>query len=514
MNQFNKFAPAAGLLLISFAARSAHSQQIPTFADTQFLCGGSPERIIACDVNVDGFDDIITLSSITGNAVVLYGTNHNGFNNTATFSMGLFPQNFTVGDLNGDGTPDLIITSGISSLSVALNNGAGAFAITSGYAVSATVDAACGDFNNDGKLDVVASRAPLFVGEVFIMLGNGDGTLQLGNTVSVGQNPRSIAATDVNNDGKLDAVTANFAAGSISRLHGTGTGNFSPALTTGVGTNPDAIILIDSNLDGFRDVFVVNSITGNGTLTRANGGAAGFSGVTTFPLNASLPSGIAAADLNRDGFPEFITSNADSDTMTILLATNGGQTYAFASAARTGAGPREIVAADFNRDGNTDLATVNYFSFTTSILTNQRGVPANVSLFGHGTGGCQGEIGINAFAAPKVGDHLAAVYTTNVPPKTSGMLLIGDAGDFNGIYNPTLDVWMHVSPASTHVVQFPFVTSVTGEGIATIVGTVPPELAGFVFFAQAVIPWPQNGICDPSSTGWSSSRGLYFTIQP
>src|ERR1700680_4990431 len=67
---------------------------------------------------------------------------------------------------------------------------------------------AVGDFNHDGKLDVVA-----VVKDVQIFLGNGDGTFQAPINYVVGTNPTSVAVADFNGDGKLDlAVTTYLSA--------------------------------------------------------------------------------------------------------------------------------------------------------------------------------------------------------------------------------------------------------------------------------------------------------------
>ena len=66
-----------------------------------------------------------------------------------------------------------------------------------------------GDFNGDGKSDLVAADET--GNTVSVLLGNGNGTFQARQSFSTGSRPRSIAVGDLNGDGKSDLVPGRLA---------------------------------------------------------------------------------------------------------------------------------------------------------------------------------------------------------------------------------------------------------------------------------------------------------------
>src|SRR5262249_47046449 len=113
----------------------------------------------------------------------------------------------------GNGHQDIVVlgspTGSSASVSVLLGNGDGTFkpALTTNLPVQAN-SLAAGDFNRDGKLDLVFTTSSNNTVEV--LRGNGDGTFQSNPLIlSVGAGPTSVAVGDFQRDGKLDLPVTN-----------------------------------------------------------------------------------------------------------------------------------------------------------------------------------------------------------------------------------------------------------------------------------------------------------------
>jgi FG-GAP-like repeat/IPT/TIG domain len=121
---------------------------------------------------------------------------------------------FFAADLNGDGKIDLVGGLSLMALCVSLGVGDGSFqspvCIPDAPPMTALI---AGDFNGDGKLDLAGVNDD----GLYIFLGNGDGTFQAPQNFQLAavDPPQAVTLTsgDFNGDGKLDLVLAGPDAG-------------------------------------------------------------------------------------------------------------------------------------------------------------------------------------------------------------------------------------------------------------------------------------------------------------
>jgi hypothetical protein len=202
----------------------------------------NPYGMDAGDLNGDGKLDAVSCA-----VSVLLGDGTGGFT-ISSFSVQDVPASVKIGDLNNDGIPDLVVAGALPGnttgnyISTFLGNGRGVFALAQTVQLgtgSLKGDIALGDFNEDGKLDVAFPVASIQTQhtpstEVDIFFGDGHGNLSAGPVLTVGQEPHTVIAVDVNHDGHLDLAVTNRTDGTVTVLLGDGHGNFTVSATVSV----------------------------------------------------------------------------------------------------------------------------------------------------------------------------------------------------------------------------------------------------------------------------------------
>lgn len=216
---------------------------------------------------------------------------------------------------------------------------------------------AYGDFNRDGKQDLVVSQATS-TGSLLVKLGNGDGTFQIPATYfSGGSFPSAVIAADLNRDGKLDLAASNLATGSVGILLGNGNGVFQTAITYSTGgLSPSAISKGDLDNDGDIDLAVINKASASVAIM-SNNGSGEFSTVAMSLPVGEQPASLTLADISRDGALDLLVSSLGDSSVRVFTNTGSGN-FELPQILPAHA-PHDVLAADFDRDGILEIAAFN-----------------------------------------------------------------------------------------------------------------------------------------------------------
>jgi hypothetical protein len=288
----------------------------------------NPNAVAVGDVNSDGRVDIVVANVATSEAGVLYGKAGGGFLPVTGYSTGPNAgiQDVALADMDGDGRLD-IVTANSATVGVLLAQAGGGFAPAVAYPAGFNVYpafVAAGDVNNDGRMDIVTAS---YSSPLSVLLGRNGGGYSPATVYFAGSNtnPQDLALGDVDGNGYLDIITANYGTNTVGVMLAQPTGNDAFGVpisySTGAGSKPRGVAVADVNNDGRLDVVTANENTSTAGVLL--GRAGGFASVVAYSTATnSRPIAVALGDMNNDGRPDIVTDNYSRGAVGVLLNTN------------------------------------------------------------------------------------------------------------------------------------------------------------------------------------------------
>lgn len=254
-------------------------------------------------------------------------------------AVSTLPVHLTLGDIDGDGDLDIVTAHESGAVNIRLNSGlhSGSFlapATNATLALGTNLKCvALGDIDGDGDLDLLVANAGN--ARVHVLVNNGLHSATFippsaNATIPVGVNPTSLALGDIDGDGDLDLVVGTNGSSTVVNVRlnsGLHSSNFiNGPSEVYAATNPLSIALGDVDADGDLDLIAAN-FTANSASVRINTGSGTFYAPPTNP-NFSIggfPTSLALGDVDGDLDLDLVTGNTNGSASVRLNQSTATQ---------------------------------------------------------------------------------------------------------------------------------------------------------------------------------------------
>jgi hypothetical protein len=429
------------------------------FAAPATLPGSGNEtiRMALADLNGDGLLDII-LGNNGQPSQVYMNTGAISFSTPAPLpGSGNNTFGVAAADLNGDGALDLALANRGQSSQIYLNknDGSGAFLapadLPGSTAALSTTNVVAGDVNGDGALDLVLANFNA-ASQVYLNKDDGSGTfLPPINLAGSGTRTQTAAVADLDGDGRLDIVLGRPGQPSLIYLNSGGDwSTVQPRQLPGSGRTTLSLALVDVSGDGMTDIVLGN----NGEVSQVylNDGLGGFVAPADLPSGAVKTQAIAAADLNGDGAADLVLGNFGQSSQVLLNNNDGTGTFEPpADIAGTGNFANRIALGDLNGDGAADLVIGNFFNQRSKVYLNKND--------GSGTFGSPADI-------LGSGDSTLGVALGDLNGDGALDIVLGNGQGIRGANGPFSQVYLNRSARAARLPENPPTVSIRRPGPA------------------------------------------------
>jgi hypothetical protein len=371
---------------------------------------GANDNLLLGDFNGDGKVDV---AATVASGINIFPGNGDGSFRLAAHTDGPF-NGIAAADFNHDGKLDLVAGTWDSPLiTVLLGNGDGTFVAqpSNNTAQWHSAMVAVGDFNKDGNVDVAVADGCWSPGwpcqtdaAVTIMLGNGDGSLQLPVSYAAGGrvvleashvHKMFIASSDLDRNGDLDLIVANqlfsgargcggwrACTGTLAILLGNGDGTFQSAPVNNHYVSRTSLMSAPNPSTYGQAVTFSATVTSNGPdvptgtvllqaphlgrhLLTLAGGVASFTTTAMIAESVTVTATYSGdnSQLASKAVPYVQTVNPATTTTAVTSSRNPsrlGQTVAFTATVTSAyATPKGTITFDVGQDAVATVPLVN-----------------------------------------------------------------------------------------------------------------------------------------------------------
>jgi hypothetical protein len=236
------------------------------------------------------------------------------------------------------------------------------------------------DFNDDGHPDLAVVQRS--ANQLWVVLGNGDGSFGVPKTYATCGTPRSVAAGPLKNSALPDlAVACEINPGTIRMFENLGDGTFQMLADVTGGNNMYDVLIADLDGDGDGDLMGSTRSTDNSWVWEGKAGT-GPSGAGT-----SYASGdgytLILGQFGGDNRLDVVAGNFDTDQYRLLTNTsmNGTVSFTVGNAVGTCDGPTFGTRGNINGDNVTDFGLLCYYTDNFDVERGGNGAFTSVGLY-------------------------------------------------------------------------------------------------------------------------------------
>jgi len=347
-------------VVISVSAQFGEQQIISTEAN-------SPRAIFAADFDGDGDMDVLSSSE---DEIVAWYKNLDGLGNFGAQQIidanmqgarGIYAT-----DLDGDGDIDVIATAGSGDRVVWFRNTDGLGNFSSQNIITSATDGPLAvyatDIDNDGDMDILSAS---FMDNKIAWYENTDGLGAFGEQQIITTNAlsaRDVYAEDLDDDGDMDIIATSTASDEVlwfENLDGLGAFGTEQVITN----NANGVLSVFAeDLDGDGDMDVLSAVFGDDIIAwyENTDGLGNFGTENIMTSNALAAKVVFASDLDNDGDIDVLSASEGDNKIAWYENTDGLGTFSTAQLITNNVeSNRGVYAADLDNDGDMDVLSVS-----------------------------------------------------------------------------------------------------------------------------------------------------------
>ncbi|MFZ4582150.1 MAG: FG-GAP-like repeat-containing protein, partial [Paludibacter sp.] len=373
------FNTTAGNNSVYFGATKASvSAATATSLTVTVPTGASFEKISVTNLsnNLNAYSSKPFITTFSGASTLAAGS----FATKVDLTTGSSPYDVVSGDFDGDGKADVVVTN-MSSANISIyrntsTSGNVSFATKADVATgSSPFRAAVGDIDGDGKLDLVVPNYISNTVSVYLNTST-SGAISFATKVDITSlsGPVAVAIGNLDGDGKPDLAivcTLNNTISLIRNLSTVGVLSFSAKTILTSNTAPYHICMGDIDGDGLADLAVANNMSTSPVIsvfrnTNTVADVLSFATKVDFTSTTGLQS-IVIGDLDGDNKPD-IGAGGNAATLFRNTSTSGTISFAAKSDIAATPSPYNITFSDINGDGKLDVLTSNLSNKVSALI--------------------------------------------------------------------------------------------------------------------------------------------------